>query len=543
MRLRRVKIENYRSIQRADFTVPALCPLIGTNNCGKSNILRAIDLVLGDSWPGTRSVDDKDFYGYDSDRDISISLWFNEAREVSGDLGDPKPFTGIKLVFTKYKRAEGVKKRGDRRTEFFCIDDYEEPVKVLRKSKGPKPYLATANVSREIREALPTVLVDVDRNAAYHLSGGAWSILGRLLKHISQELKTDKARFAEFKSKFSEAKKVLATDHFLALQEKIINSLGEQTGLSGVKIDLSDLDPIDIYKSFFVSFSDPRSPVAVDGERMGAAIQSAVVIALLQAYADLKGESAILLFEEPELFLAPHGRRHLYRLLCSLAERGQQVLYTTHSETFIDIAEVENARIATLTRDAGTTVREPRLSAKSEVLAKQLQRLRVFSRWCSEAFFADSVVLCEGDTEAVAIRELTGMRPTKTLADAKNCSIIALPGADSIAPMMRVVGALGLPMLVVFDTDSDKTDPQGKATARKRIEDINAAKTEKTVLFPCDPCFEGVAGLPVAVRVNKPDRMLEHLQASGGWESLTPRLRELADRVDALAGAANRPPS
>jgi putative ATP-dependent endonuclease of OLD family len=76
MKLRRVRIENFRSIRLADFQPTDLCALIGGNNCGKSNLLHAINLVLGDRWPSVNGIEDRDFHGYDEAALSEISLPF-----------------------------------------------------------------------------------------------------------------------------------------------------------------------------------------------------------------------------------------------------------------------------------------------------------------------------------------------------------------------------------------------------------------------------------------------------------------------------------
>ncbi len=58
MALVRVKIENYRSIKKAEIRPPSLCALVRENNAGKSNILRAIQTVLGRDWVTANSFAD-----------------------------------------------------------------------------------------------------------------------------------------------------------------------------------------------------------------------------------------------------------------------------------------------------------------------------------------------------------------------------------------------------------------------------------------------------------------------------------------------------
>src|SRR5262249_17817367 len=42
--------------------------------------------------------------------------------------------------------------------------------------------------------------------------------------------------------------------------------------------------------------------------------------------------------EEPELFLAPQAHRYMYRLIRRLAERGNQVFFTTHAPGLLSVA-------------------------------------------------------------------------------------------------------------------------------------------------------------------------------------------------------------
>src|SRR5579871_5567131 len=65
-RLKMLRIKNYRSIEGwVEVALPTGAPLvlIGENNAGKSNIVRALTLVLGEMWPGNHSPEDHEFFG------------------------------------------------------------------------------------------------------------------------------------------------------------------------------------------------------------------------------------------------------------------------------------------------------------------------------------------------------------------------------------------------------------------------------------------------------------------------------------------------
>jgi len=117
MNIKRIRIENYHSIKACDFEPSNLCAFIGSNHRGKSVILRAINLVLGESWPSVRGIDERDFYGYDETRDIQISIGLDEQREVKGDLGSSTTFRGVRFTGTRDKKKSGTYERGDLRAD------------------------------------------------------------------------------------------------------------------------------------------------------------------------------------------------------------------------------------------------------------------------------------------------------------------------------------------------------------------------------------------------------------------------------------------
>ena len=70
-RIERLTVRNLRSVgeHRASIRFPAsgVLVLLGENNAGKSNLTRAVEILFGEQWPGTRRLEDHDFHGRDSD--------------------------------------------------------------------------------------------------------------------------------------------------------------------------------------------------------------------------------------------------------------------------------------------------------------------------------------------------------------------------------------------------------------------------------------------------------------------------------------------
>ena len=78
MKISRVVIKNFRSIKSLEFSPKEICILVGENNAGKSNILSALNFLLGETWPSSRSIDRSDYYNEDITQPIEIRVKFED---------------------------------------------------------------------------------------------------------------------------------------------------------------------------------------------------------------------------------------------------------------------------------------------------------------------------------------------------------------------------------------------------------------------------------------------------------------------------------
>ena len=90
MYLSRIYIENYRSIKKLDLRfISGKNIIIGRNNAGKSNIIKAIDLVLGENSPDynkSENITDNDFFTVNGIKSSEIIIWSELTRLPHEDL-------------------------------------------------------------------------------------------------------------------------------------------------------------------------------------------------------------------------------------------------------------------------------------------------------------------------------------------------------------------------------------------------------------------------------------------------------------------------
>lgn len=338
MKLLRVRIKNYRSIKSLDFQPGMLCALVGENNAGKSNVLRALHIILGESWPSERMFSEEDFHNHDTSKDITIEVWGDPAYSFNRNGVDLKCH-GLRINVGHYKRAVKSKGKtaGDLKFDFVPLDSKGEPLKAPDQpfTKGVKPVWSPIRVSNEIREAFPFVYVDVRREYARHTPASRWSMLSRLFAGVNDDFhRTDNtisgpdgkpiSRREAFRQRVNDAFDLLRTSEFKKVEDAIRNHALRQVGLdpasADVRVEFRPFDPLNAYKNLTMVLCEGEQEF--EAEDVGAGYQSSIVVAIFRAYQELNRQGAIIAIEEPEVFLHPHRQRFFNKVLSDLARSG-----------------------------------------------------------------------------------------------------------------------------------------------------------------------------------------------------------------------------
>ena len=195
----------------------------------------------------------------------------------------------------------------------------------------------------------------------------------------------------------------------------------------------------------------------------------------------------VLLIEEPELYLRPQAQRYLYRLLRQFAAGGNQVVYSTHSPAFLNVARLDELVFVERLPEAGTRALQPEPLRPDE----DFRLVTEFDAARGELFLARAAVLVEGQTEKLALPFVFAALGRD--ADREAISIVECGGKPNIPLFARICRAVGVSFVVVHDRD---VRPGRKPVAAELA--LNAliaevADAERTVVL--EPDFEAVAGL------------------------------------------------
>ncbi len=480
MAIKRIYIENFRSIKNLDFKPTMLTSLVGKNNSGKSNILRAIELMLGERWP-PYAISEDDIYNHDENLIAKIEIYFDEPI-IHNYYGRDIEIDGFSMEFdaTHGGNLACIKENGNE-----VMTQYNKPLAL----------------SNKIRSKVPVVLVGVDRNLSKILSASQWTVLGKLLKDISEEFESDQEKVEEFIQKMEEATDILRIDTFRELEKVIIENVKLLTGFHDVSIRFKEPHILSHYKNLQLVVRESMEYDEFSALEMGAGIQSAIVIALLNAYKVLKRSGAILLIEEPEVYLHPHARRYFYSLLRDLADQGNQIFYTTHSPEFVDLSNYEYVSIVRKSPLEGTKVKQARLNL-TPGSKEELKLLTQFDVSRNEIFFANKVMLVEGTTERYSLPYIFKLKNIDI--NREGISIIDSGGKENLEFFIRIIKEFEIPFVVLHDEDRNADNYDNYHAGPNGINaKIENAVGDPSLIFKADPDFEGILGLSGKDKVRK----------------------------------------
>lgn len=431
MRLKCVRLQNFRSFKDATIEFDNYTCVLGPNGSGKSAILSALNVLFRDESSPTEvfSLHREDFHNLGTEQPIRITATFDKLSEkATEDLSayvrqgsltmsavaewnektqraDVRQ-VGSRMVvesFTPYFEAEksGAKAPelkqiySSLRGKFPDLVDAgtkDQMTASLKKLESEKPELCTLVESTDqfygwtrgtnrLARHLMWVYVPAVKDASEEQEEGKDTVLGRLLQRTIRAKVDFAPRIDALRTELGSKYQQLIDEERGVLQE-IGTALQDRLrnwSHPGARVELRwnyDRD-----KSIGVAAPLARAQVGEgsflgDVVRLGHGIQRSYLVALLQEMATLKTESQprlLLAIEEPELYQHPPQARHLASVLEAISEKDAQVFVTTHSPLFVSargFASIRMTRRASLS--AGSTVTSVTFKQVADSLASAL---------------------------------------------------------------------------------------------------------------------------------------------------------------------------
>lgn len=450
MRLEKMVIDYYRSIEHAEIYFPEKAPVIlfGPNNVGKSNILKAIECILGERNAAYIDFQDSDYFLRDKDQNphIHFEATFDENMYPGSNWN---PATNRICFTTHFPTSKG-------KENCFHYSIEEDP--------GKKIFL-----SNDDKEKCQFIVIDASRDINRQLSYfSQYSILSRMSKKMHESMAPEIKQslgdeFLKIKGIFE------SVPEYKSFYDKLQNSF--ESNIDGfehrLEIDLQSYDPNNYFNSLRIIAKEGLR--ARSFEEFGTGEQQILLMAFVKAYAEtFKGENFILGIEEPEAHLHPLAQKWLAKNISKIAESGVQVIITTHSPEFLDIEYIEgfvkvykDNNITKTLQHSAKSLSESCISLKAN--SAKTTELSILSFYKSKTFydqlrgfFARKIILVEGETEFFALPNYfknCGYDLIRNGVEIVNCR-----GKGQITRNYRLFKSYGYKCFCLFDADSKKVD-------------------------------------------------------------------------------------
>lgn len=201
-------------------------------------------------------------------------------------------------------------------------------------------------------------------------------------------------------------------------------------------------------------------------DRKGDGLRRAIVFAILRSYVDLNNRedlsatdastrgNYLLLFEEPELYLYPKAQLILFEAL-SVFSRNNAVVVSTHSPMFL--GPDATATFVKLTKTKDSSIGTKPFTEVYPVDLSELSSKDQFQIICYEnnnaAFFANTVLLVEGDSDYLVLPHLAATINSRWTTSSNSVRFAKINGKSSIRRYKTFFERFNSKVKIIADLD------------------------------------------------------------------------------------------
>lgn len=489
----KVKIKNYRNFKNVEFDLKSKAVIIGENGVGKSNLLKALQLILDPSLSeDDRCLEETDFFDclekpMEHGEEIVISIYidgYSDAKNVLCQLTDATVNVGekklLKLTYKFYpdKLSNGRVKyryiifKADDENNFFTYEDRKylniKVIKAIRDVETEMRNAKTSPLTKLIKSRYSIKKEDLEKISGVLKSSGADVLNLPEINDLQTEINKLFNDIVSYSGDFNVALRTIDIDasRILYALKPLINdrdSFNTSLGINNIfYVSLMLLLEQDNIVKTYLS-SDEFGELNKDDkkgilkncykkEKGNYYLKKGLVqIKKKELYAYVYDHNnqpngiTILAIEEPEAHLHPIYQRLLYKY--SVAESQASVIITTHSTHLSSVAPL-NTMVHLLPDKDGTKVHTTVDVDLNDEEINDLERYIDVKR--GEIYLAKGIIFVEGIAEEYLIPEFAKILD-KNLD--KQGIIICNVNSTNFKPYKVFADKLGIPNVIVTDGD------------------------------------------------------------------------------------------
>ena len=491
--------------------------LIGENNTGKSSVLSALFYFFS----GTKTIPVEYFHNKQSDQSHAIVI-----TTVFSDLSsEDKAHQAVSSYISSSSGDDSwiLQKR------YYYTDDGKgkcDYIALVNNEEKPNPSGLSQNCDDLFtEEKMQKIYVEAVQNISEIAGGGSKTAFGQIFNLLLKSDLEDATQFKELISAFENYAALFKKNTQHPKVAEIETQITEKLGRFIPAKSVLDADVPKIEKLLptpSISADDGRQ-ITTNPENQGNGFQRALIFTLLELLAEAKspvakavGPRNLLLIEEPELYMHPQMIRKVTNALYEIAkDQKAQVIVTTHSPQVLKIFEKQKAlvRLIRTTNNELLTIQQ-----NEEIFAEgnageakeRLQMIMRFDSTVNELFFARRVVLLEGDSEYVAIKEsgelLESLWNESTLHNKFDTTLINCRSRDTIPFFQKILNHFKIDYVVIHDLEGEDVS----TGVNGRILNLLGNVENKRKTFPND--IEQFLGISLSARDSKPLKVYEKVK-------------------------------
>jgi len=366
----------------------------------------------------------------------------------------------IQEVFPDLEKAIGISKSAKEK-----LDSLDE---IWQIKNDEEWFQNPGGIPGNVLKMLPRFLLIPVDTAMNEIQGSGSGVLGKTLNELFNTVREGSNNFKLAQGYLDKlAEELDPSDNksefgkMMIELNDVLSSIFPESKLHATT-DLSD--PTKVLKpSFNVEMSSNiRTPVQNQGTGM---VRAAVFGMLrfrqkwLSKREDENARSLIICFEEPEIYLHPSAANQMRDAIYDLSSSTSQIVASTHSPYIIDISR-KPKQVLNRLQEAGNIIISESFTVTDAFKVLQgedkdyVKMLLKIDDYIARAFFTKNIVIVEGDTEDILIRETLSRLPKEDfLKLVSSFEVIKARGKAAIIGLVKYLTAMGLKPTVVHDRD------------------------------------------------------------------------------------------